>query len=262
MAGSNQSTYTEWIVQLVDKRTKRPIDDDSGLFTVLTAGDPSAVTCYSDGKGTALTLPATMTNGVMKFYTAAATTTVDLSILTAAGRSYFIEALTPSQHHIEVDTEKQEYTFITYYSMNTACGAVADTGFNLIAGMKVDDVYVHKTDASTGLGLDVGLSGDTDGFLDNATASVTGWEMAEVKVSEPTANIDNVNAAQIRGVLLGHHATGLDTLTGGAAGWFARKAYSVTAATSLVYVVANTNSGGTGKGYIYVEYKLRPTQGN
>ena len=54
------SNYVEWQLNLFDMRLNRPIADTTGLFTVLTAGTPTAATCYSDAVGTSLTLPATM----------------------------------------------------------------------------------------------------------------------------------------------------------------------------------------------------------
>ena len=47
------------------------------------------------------------------------------------------------------------------------------------AGMRIKDVYVHKTQLGEGVGagllLDFGVSGDPDGFVDGITASATGY---------------------------------------------------------------------------------------
>lgn len=260
------SNYQEWYFQLVNKRTGRPIDDDSGLYVILTASDPTRLTAYSDANGTSLTQPATLTNGIGRFWLDSSTTSADISVLTAAGRSYFIEGLTPSQHRVDVDPEKQEYQFICNWSGNTACDAVADTGFDLLAGMRVKDVFVHVTTNTTATGMDVGLSGDTDAFLDGLVTSATGYKLgAPVITSGDTslAYANYVKITQIRGVNLLDFGAGLVTATtGGEKGFWARKYHVVTAATSLVYVIRETNSGSTGEGYIYVEYDLLPTQGN
>ena len=260
--------YTEWFVQLIDGRTKSPIDDDSGIYNVLTAGDPSEITLYSNDRGTSQVNPGTMTDGVIHFWTAVGTTTLDLTILTATGHAVFVEALTPSQHHVEIDVDAVQQTFITFYTGAVACDAVTDTGFNLPEGAKVKDVYMHATDATTGAGMDIGTSTDTDGFIDLATVSVTGWLHYEVPIfTSPTASAYYVSATQNRGALLVTHYVGdVGTATGGGNhGQYAMKNYTVanaTAGASLVYVLCATNSGQTGKGYIYVVYDRCPTQGN
>ena len=78
------SNYVEFEIRLWDTRLQAPIDDDTGLFCVMQAGVPLKQTAYSDDTGTSLTQPATMTNGVMRFFIDSATATVDLSVLTAS----------------------------------------------------------------------------------------------------------------------------------------------------------------------------------
>ena len=265
---NSSPSYELYEFQLYDRRTGRPIDDDTGLYEILTASDPTRVTAYSDAQGTSLTQPATMSNGRGKFWTAKTTTTVDVSILTATGKSYFIEALTPSQHRVDVDPEKLEYTFICRWHANTASNAVADTGFDLIAGMRVKDVFLHVTTAiATGCTIDIGISGDTDAFLDGVNAgSSTGYRVGEVNMTTNATDVANsqfVSSVQFRGVNLVDFAPGLTTASVGASkGFFAKKPYLVTAATSLVWVLTLSNTAGTGEGYIYVQYDLVPTAGN
>ncbi len=196
--------YTEFHVQLIDKRTKSTIDDDSGLFNVLTAGDPSEVTIYSDPFGhVEASNPGTITNGEIQFWTNFSTTTVDLTILADSGHAVFIEGLTPSQHRVEIDVEKMQQTFVTFYSGTVACNANTDTGFKLPLGAKVKDVYVHATDTTTAGTLDVGNTTDTDGFLDGAIASVTGWKHYEVPIYTTQNTTGHyVSAVQYRGALI------------------------------------------------------------
>lgn len=257
--------YTEFYLQLVNTRTKSTIDDDTGLYTVMTAGSPVAATCYSDANGTSLTLPGTMTDGVIRFFVAASVTTVDISVLTAGGQSYFIQALTPSQHRVDVNEDNTiQNTLILPYSMASACDALWDTGFDLVAGMKVKDVWLHTTTASTGNGLLVGVSGTTSGFLATVSTTATGFKIHGSPIyTNATGSANYISSTQIRGSLLSEWSYGLATASvAGAKGYWSRKSYLVTAATSLVYMVAATNSGGTGSGYIYIEYELCPTAGN
>src|SRR3972149_5052846 len=94
--------YTEYYVQLVNARTKQPINDDTGVCNVLTVDSPVEITIYSNDDGTAGSNPLTMKDGIIRFWTASTVTSVDLSILTAAGQAVFVENLTPSQHRGEV----------------------------------------------------------------------------------------------------------------------------------------------------------------
>ena len=79
------ANYTFWDLQLIDENLDKVIDDDTGLYTVYQASVPLPQTCYSDMSGTALTMPATMLNGRMSFFTASSVATVDISIMTALG---------------------------------------------------------------------------------------------------------------------------------------------------------------------------------
>lgn len=259
------SNYSEWSLQLYNKYTNRPIDDDSGLFKVLTAADPTVVTCYSDDKGTSLTQPATIRNGWITFYTDSSTSSVDITVLTATGRAFFLEAVSPSQHRVDVDPDREFYTFKTNWHGNTACDAVADTGFDLIAGMRIDEVYINVTTNTTATSVDFGISGDTDGFLDAAVTSATGFKFGNVVlISSETSIVSLVAATQKRGALVVDFGTGFSATAtvGGSRGFFSKKPYMVTAATSLVYVVKETNSEGTGEGYLSLDYVLVKDQGN
>ena len=79
------SNYQEYWVQIFNRRTSRPISDSTGLYEVLTVSTPTRATCYSDANGTALTLPATMTAGICRFWVDSSVTSVDISILAAGG---------------------------------------------------------------------------------------------------------------------------------------------------------------------------------
>jgi hypothetical protein len=249
----------EYYVQLVDTRTKRPINDDTGLYNVMTAGSPAEATIYSDKVGTSGSNPGTMTDGIIQFWTAASVTTVDISILTAGGQSYFIEALTPSQHRVDVNTDRREFTFIVPFSIVTGCNTVIDTGFDLLAGMQVHDVFLHVVTASTADGMYVGVSGTTDGFLALASTTATGLKVYNKPIVTSTTGSTYVSSTQIKGSLISLASPGAATGTVGLSkGFFANFKYAPTAATSLVYTAGLTGNT-TGAGYIYVVYELLPT---
>lgn len=259
------SNYIEWYFQLNNRRTGRPISDSTGLYVVLTASTPARATLYSDANGTSLTQPATMKNGIGRFWTDASVASVDISVLTAAGQAYFIEGMTLSQHQVPVDPEKEEYQFICDWNGNTVCNLAAATGFNLLAGMKIKDVNIHVTTNTTATGMHFGVSGTPSGFGALVKTSVTGYQTLDVVIiSNETATFSIVAATQKRGSLIVDYGTGFSaTVTaGGSKGYFAKKPYMVTAATGLVYTVMETNSGATGSGYIYLDYEIMPTQGN
>src|SRR3990167_11349855 len=120
------SNYVEWYIQLVDGRTMTPIDDDSGTYNVLTENDPSEVTIYSDERGTSGSNPGTMTDGVIQFWTDSATTSVDISVLTANGHAFFLEGITQSTHRIVVWPDRIENTLILPYQVVGASEAIVD----------------------------------------------------------------------------------------------------------------------------------------
>src|SRR3970040_541198 len=120
MANVNLRHY---FLKLVNTRTKRPLDDDSGDFQVYTAGAAARATIYN-AAGTQLTqevvgtsfISRDMTDGTIEFYTDQSVSSVDVSILTAGGRAYFLKSLTPSQHRVDVDPEKENYTLVAAFN--------------------------------------------------------------------------------------------------------------------------------------------------
>ena len=261
------ANFTQYDLQLYDTRLDLPIDDDTGLYTVLTVNTPTPATGYSDMSGTALTLPATMLNGRMTFFTANTVTSVDISVLTAGGRAYFLEGITPSHHRADVNPEQRTYQLIIPWNGNTACNLAAATGFSLLNGMRVKDVFVHCTTATTATAIHVGISGTPSGFLVLAPTATTGYKTGDVNMTATATLVAGasvfVSTVQNRGTLITDWAAGLTTASVGAAkGFFAKKAYLATGTTAIVYTVMETNSAGTGSGYIYLEYDMAPTAGN
>ena len=237
------SNYVEWYIQLVDGRTMTPIDDDSGTYNVLTENDPSEVTIYSDERGTSGSNPGTMTNGVIQFWTDSATTTVDISVLTANSHAFFLESITRSNGRIVVWPESIRNTLIVPFQVVGASETIVDTGFDISAKMAIRDVFLHVTTLGTGAVLDVGTSTDSDGFLDGVTVDATGYLAAAVFEEAP-------GSAHQYGALIAS-TTGKNV----------RKIHmraNATSAANIVYI-NTTVSSTAGEGYCYIIYDRMPT---
>lgn len=242
------ANYTEFYVQLIDGRKSShgasvTIDDDTGVYNVLTAGDPAEVTLYSDDRGTSLANPATMTDGIMRFYADMTVTSVDITILTASGHAFFLEDITPSDHRVVVYPDKMEQVLILPYKVVGASETVVDTGFDLSANMLTRDVLLHTTTLGTGAVLDVGTSTDPNGFLAGVTVDATGYLAAAV-LDETAASAHQLGAL-------------LASTTGKNVRKLHRRA-NATSGANIVYT--NTTSSSTaGAGYIYLNLIRIPT---
>jgi len=277
------SNFVEFSVQLKDVRTANALDDDAGLFTVLQAGVPLEETVYSNNTGTVLSLPATMTNGICQFWIDSGTTSVDLSVMDEKGRSFFLPGLTVSDHNIDVDPYKMNYTLIgawailSAHALDLVSAVKAPVSAGLPAGIKINDVWVHKTKSGVGLGsellVDFGVSGDPNGFIDGISASTTGYDMVDVDLtiaSGTDLGESIVMGIQTRGLLLCDTLIGesISESLGRAKGMFTRKPYMITLVTTtnnLVFALTGTSGCATGlssRGYVYYEYTLALTQGN
>lgn len=237
-----RNQYTEYYFQLIDGRKGAPLDDDSGVYNVLTADDPSEVTIYSDSNGTAGSNPGTMSNGIIRFFTANTVTSVDVSILTANGHAFFLEGVTPSDHRIVVMPEAIHNTLILPYQVVGASETVVDTGFDLSANMLVKDVFVHVTTVGTGAALDIGTSTDTDGFVDGVLVTTTGWPASLLE--EALVSTSSLIGAYLANI------TGTDV----------RKLHvraNATSGANIIYI-NTTISSTAGEGYIYINFQRLP----
>lgn len=238
MAG--KSNYQEWDIQLVDGRTNKPIDDDAGVYNVLTENDPAEITIYSDGNGTSASNPGTMTDGRMTFWTAQTVTAIDLSVLTSNGHAYFLESLSVSDHRIVVWPDNAGiYNLIVPYTFSGASDTIVDTGFDILANMLIKDCFVHVITAGTGFAMDVGTSTDSDGFADGVLVTTTGY---------PVTLLEEVlTSATIMGALISVALTAD----------YVRKLHKRANATSGANIVyTNTTASTTaGAGYIYLVYQ-------
>lgn len=270
-----QVTLRHYFLKLVNTRTKKPLNDDSGDFQVYTAGAATRASIY-DAAGTQLTqevvgtsfISRDMTDGTIEFYTQRSVSSVDISVLTAKGRAYFLKGITASQHRVDVDPERTEYTLVAAFNDKASCTTVRPIGFQLRKGMIVRDVIVKVTAAFAGAAAasnryNVGRSGDADGFLDDVTLSSVGF-----KDSRPVLSTTGLVKSRLGADLATYHASS----TGGV-DFYVRKSYIAatgvasnnlvvlrqTAAT-LTHSFTNTGVSGAGKAYIYYFYTLLPTE--
>lgn len=241
------ATYTEWYIQLVDGRKSGSgqtayLSDSTGIYDVLTNGDPARITCYADERGSALTTPGTMTAGVIQFWTAVTTTAVDITIQTANGQAFWLPGLTPSDHRVMVVPEKHEQMMILPYKVVGASEAVVDTGFDVLSNMLVKDVFLHVITLGTGAVLDIGTSTKQSGFAIAVTVDTTGYPVALL-------NEKLTSASQIGTYLaISNTASYVRMLHPRA---------NATSGANIIY--SNTTSSSTaGAGYIYMTYYRIP----
>jgi hypothetical protein len=244
--------YTEYYVQLVNARTKKTIDDDTGLFIVLKAGEAQPAVIYSDDDGTAITYTAalsanTMTDGIIQFWTDSSVTSVDLTIVTATGHSVFVAGLTPSQHRVEVNQEEIRQVMVSPYYASiqglTATGSVWANGLSVPAKSVVHDCYIRTTVLGTTSSLDVGLSGDPNGLIQLATSAVTGFHYPEMVISLVTAT------CRVGALLVGTNATNTSN----------RRSHINPTISAIVWQDATSTVLAAAAGYIYVVYDLFQT---
>jgi len=274
---SLNSSFREWYVQLYDTVLDKPIDDDAGKFQVYQAGTPIRQTIYS-AAGAALTqevvgtsfVSRTMTNGILRFFTQVSASSLDISILTNRGRSFFLKAMTPSQHRADVDPTVQDYVLVAAFNDKASCTTVRPIGFQLKKGMMIKDVRIKVAAAFAGAAAasnrySVGRSGAALGFLNNITLSATGFRRPD-----PTVSTTGVVIANRWGTDLSlFHASS----TGGVDFFVRRNYLAATAvasnnlvvkrqtAATLTHSFTNTGVSGAGKAYIYYSYTLLPTEG-
>ena len=265
----------EYFLQLVNTRTKRPVDDDSGDYQVYNPGSPIRQTIYNAAdvqltQEVAYTtyLSRDMTDGQIHFFTNQSASSVDISVLTAGGRAYFLKGITPSMHRVDVNPEKQNYILTAAISEEVSHTTVVPIGFQLRKGMVVNDVLVKVTAGFTGLAsvssqINLGRSGDRDGFVDGLTVFAAGYKQASPSFS--TTGIVK-------------HRYGVDFVpnfivssTGGADFYFKRSYLVQTAVASnnLVYsrltaatLTVASVSAAAGRAYVFYLYDLLPVENN
>lgn len=258
-----------YFASIVNTRTKKPIDDDTGSFQVYTVSTPTRATIYN-AAGVALTqatqfgnfVSRTMTDGIVEFWTDRSVSSVDVSVLTAGGRSYFLKGLKPSQHRVDVDPEQTEFTLVVGTNDSASSTAQRNLGFQAKKGMIIKDVFVKTTTAFVGAAtasnrLNIGVAGNSAGLAKLLDVSATGYHQIK-----PHSTTGKIFATQFAGSLLADWQTASNAT---APGWYARKPYFVPTATQLTVARAAaltgtmTGTNARGKGYIFFVYSLDPT---
>lgn len=274
MGGSATLGLTEYYVQLVNERTGRPLTDSTGSYQVYTAGSPSRVTikdktgatitqatAVAAGKGNKF-VSASLSSGVIQFFTASSVTSVDISILTTGGRAYFLEGVTPSQHRIAVNPEKQEYILVVAVDEKGSSTTVRANGFQLRRGMAITDVFVKVVTAwsastAAAKSLDLGRSAAPQGMAKGLKVSTTGFKQMPINSTTGT-----IVAGQVIGTDLRTMKTGNATNFG----WLYRKRYiprTGVASNNLTFTrgaaATATFTAAAGNGYVFYLYDLLPT---
>lgn len=245
--------YKQWDVQLVDARSKRAISV-AATAVVLTAGTSDLPTLVSDQQGTALTQPIALSNGQLTFYTAKATTSVDISILTAAGDAIYATAVPNSVHRFDVYPENRHQIF-AFPMIFIAGGTVQDTGFDLPVNLLVRDVAVRVLAVDATETVDIGIlasetGGDENGFVEVATVATLGYVNLYPVVTNGS-NIDYHDTAAGYGALLGQKIAGADAVA--TVGGFERRNYRTDGvAKSVTYTVSSSDTF-KGLGYLFYD---------
>ncbi len=252
--------YREWKFQLVNKRTKLPINDDTGKYIVMTVDTPVIAPIYSDDVGSApafvaTNVASTMTDGIGRWFMTADVEKVDITILTASGQAIFIKDLTPNMHRIEVDTEKKYQMLIfPYYNYIptpfvsasiTATASVWGNGLSIPSNTVTKDCFCRTYTLGTTQVLNIGVSGTPSGLLQAVTAASTGYHVCQRGL---------IASAGTATFYLGNL---LCTVTG-----FMDTPYpigTVTASTGgLVFNNVTVTTLAAGCGWVYLKYELLP----
>ena len=236
--------YAEWYFQLIDGRTKKPIDDDTGRYQVFKTDDPNEETIYSgrntttamDQNGVTTDGESTLfSNGIIHFFTANTVTSVDITVQTDSGHAFWMPGVTTSDHRIVVWPEKTEQLLHIPWDGNVA--AETYTGFKMLSTMLVKDCWLRTVVGGTAILIDFGTSTDPNGILAAVSCSVTGW-------LPDLMDEDDASGEQLLGALL----------------------LSTTGAVRKVHFQANTTSGSffvinntasavaAAGGYIFLQY--------
>jgi len=264
----------EWNIVLLNSRTKKKINDDTGVFQVYSDGIPERLqiftaagvdvsqqlSAFNDNYGS-----ATMTDGTLRFWTARTVSIVDVSILTAGGRAYFLDGVTQSEHRVDVDPDAQDFVLTVAVGDRGKASHIRKLGFGLKKGMVIKDVIANvkalfKGAAAASNNVSLGTSGTPSGFLALIELSVTGYKQG-------TATISSTGAitASLRGLDLVDKEIGDVSIR---QGFHERKpflALTASANSNLVFKRVTTVTASTigetvlaGRMYVHYMYTLLP----
>lgn len=267
----------EWNINLINSRTKKLVSDSAGVFQVYSAGIPERAQIFTAaGADISQQLSAfnddynsaTMTSGTLRFWTARTISTVDVSILTAGGRAYFLDNIKQSTHRVDVDPDAQDFVLTVAFGDRGKASHVRKLGFALKQGMVVKDVIINCKRLFAGAAVadanvDVGRSGDANGFLALAELSVTGFKQGTYTLSSTGAVTASLRGADLEDFEVG--------ATSGQQGFGSRKpflALTGSATNNLTMQRVTTITAATigeavlnGRAYVHYMYTLLPAIG-
>lgn len=258
---------TEWVLNLVDVSKNAglvaPIDDDSGKVIVMTEDTPDSPTIYTDPQGTTLTETAgvavlTFSNGIVRFWTAPSVTALDMSGITADGRTFNLNSVTPSQHMVPVNPQNTRQLLVIPFGASD--NAETDTGIDLPSNCMIHplDVKLRVTTIDATETIDFGLlsseaNGDADGFVVAASVGTSGFVELLPQITNGT-NIDYVSTKYV-GALLATSITGADAVA--TCGGFTFKNYRTDGVAKSITYTGSTGSD-TAAGYLYLTFVRLP----
>lgn len=258
---------TEWRFHLVDSSKNiglaPGIDDDSGKLMVLTEDTPDSPAVYSDMNGTAITETAgiavlTFSNGQVRFWTANTVTAVDICGITADGRTFALNSVTPSQQMIPINPIHSRQLLVVPFGASD--NTETDTGLDLPSNCIINplDVRFRVTTIDATETLDVGLlsseaNGDADGFITLASVGTSGFVELLPQITNGT-NIDYVGTKYI-GALLATSIAGADAVA--TCGGFTFKNYRTDGTAKSITYTGSTGSD-TAAGYVYISFARLP----
>ena len=148
-----------------------------GKAIVCAAGSPTKATLY-DADGAALSNPISLTLGSGEFYTANTVTAVDLFILTGEGFSVQLWSVGPDElNEVPVNRGNNHQMLVLPFSIDdqVSDATAVVTGLTLVVGMVfLPWPHVKITTVDAAITVDVGITGDEDGFISAASTAVLG----------------------------------------------------------------------------------------
>ena len=260
---------TEWAFHLVDASknlgaSQPGIDDDTGKMMVLTEDTPDSPLLYSDEIGaTQITETAGIgvvrfNNGKVRFFTAITVTAVDVCGITADGRTFSFNSVTPSQHLLMVNPNSSYQ--LAVFPFGVSDNVETDTGLDLAVNSLISaiDVKVRVTTINAARTLDVGLlaseaGGSAAGFVTAASMATLGFIELIPQITNGTV-IDYVGTRFI-GNLLATSIAGADAVA--TVGGFTPKVYRTDGTAKSISYTGSAGST-TSAGYVYLSYRTLP----
>jgi hypothetical protein len=232
----------EFRVQLKDASTRTNIISAGGVCYVTSASDPAKL-ALKDKDGATLANPVTPTRGFINFFAADTVESVDLFIMAPGGQFVVARGVVPSgPNEILVDTGRLDHVaVIPFTEVDYPDNVETDTGFDTGTDKMWHPspaVKVSTLDASATIdvGTDGAGSNDPDGFLDGIAL-----DAAVVVKGTLLASGDTMGAL-------------LSVLDSANAGDDAPEGFINAANENITFTLSS--GADTGKGYIYLPYRL------